>query len=749
MLVYISLILTRLVFLCVQAILEQLLRFLAAPWDLSRELSRCVVVALDVSLEEVLLVSPLVNKQVWDVPGFSDVLLRQLSLASSAASSTAVNAAAGGVQLSSACLCVVSTLFTDPSLATILSRPGNHEFLRRAAYLLSYADTNWQALKFLSECFERSVLAAAVSNSNSVDAVFGLFHKFKSHANSAASLLGITSAPVYNVKLVETAVEALSDLLKSNREILFSPDNVESISQLHGALCAGLSSGQLGVNPDLTALCESLLALAVAIRDKCTAAHAPSSAYITEMVDSLARTWKDKLNEAYAAGFSALLPSDSMGDMEVEGSGAGSDDSLLRALLGTGLKPGDVLIDIAVVPTWEPANLVKRIRVPSSCSLSKLQTALSLELRTEVRLCLDQKTLDGKYVVIGTQHQLEELFREFIGRSGRTPVVVWAEPNQASLFSPEQLGLPSNRSRAFDAIGLQAKGVALRDLQRELEQEGRVINAQLLGDFYEYFHQQGTSEVTVEQFMACMTSSKLGFSPTSARALFHGFDTDNSGTLSLKEIGVGLARLTQGSVDEKLMLMFQAYDTDNNGYLDVTELSNLIHVASGISITEATTYASTVIAAVDKNGDRRLDMFEFRDAAFKQLLPLSLLWSEGKVNNYSGGRDNRRQDDRDSAGNARRPQTDGGYRNQQQQQRNDQRGGGGGGRKRGQSPTGGDSRGRSPTGRGGRRGNSPTWQQRGRGYDDNNLRRPAPRPVAAQRRNSADRQQRPNPFSSR
>jgi Ca2+-binding EF-hand superfamily protein len=465
-------------------------------------------------------------------------------------------------------------------------------------------------------------------------------------------------------------------------------------------------------------------------------------------VDALAHTWKDKLNEAYSAGFNAPA-SDAAGDMDVDGSSSGSDDFLLRVL---GAKQGDILIDMAVVPSWEPATLVKRIRVPSRCTLSKLQAAISLELRMEVRLCLDKKTLDGNYVRIEAQHQLDELFREYIGRAGRTPVVVWAEPCKDSLFSPEQLGLPSNRARQFDAIGLQAKGIALRDLQKELEQEGRVINAQLLGDFYEYFRQQGASEVTVDQFMACMTSSKLGFSPTSARALFHGFDTDGSSTLSLKEIGVGLAKLTQGSVDEKLMLMFQAYDTDNNGYLDVNELSNLIHVASGVPIAAATSHASAVIDAVDKNGDRRLDVFEFRDAAFKQMLPLALLWSEGKVNNYSGGRDNRRQDgghnNRDSGDSSwgiRRSQSDGGG-GRYQHQRDDHRGGGG--RKRGHSPTGARSRGHSPTGRGNQRGNSPTWQ-RGRSFDDNDLRRPPPRPVGAQRRNNAGGQQKPNPFSSR
>jgi Ca2+-binding EF-hand superfamily protein len=141
----------------------------------------------------------------------------------------------------------------------------------------------------------------------------------------------------------------------------------------------------------------------------------------------------------------------------------------------------------------------------------------------------------------------------------------------------------------------------------------------------------------MEQFVQCMTSPKMKFSEASARALFNAFDTDGNNQLSLKELGVGFSKLSDGSVDDRLLLLFQAYDTDRSGWLDARELAHMIRVAGGGGAEDASRIAASVMRSADANADARLDFMEFRDAAYRQLIPVAVLWSEGSLDFVAGG----------------------------------------------------------------------------------------------------------------
>ena len=101
------------------------------------------------------------------------------------------------------------------------------------------------------------------------------------------------------------------------------------------------------------------------------------------------------------------------------------------------------------------------------------------------------------------------------------------------------------------------KQEALLAIKEQARQSGLRINQSLMSYFYDYFHETRVSEISLDQFIAIMTSDKLQFSVSDASTIFQAFDGDRNGALSLSEIGVGTALLTEGSLDSKLGLIFR------------------------------------------------------------------------------------------------------------------------------------------------------------------------------------------------
>lgn len=603
-----------------QAILDQLLYFLRRSWNLSEEVSRHVLVTLNVCLEEILLVSPLVNREIWMTAGFSEALLSQLIQSGSQTDESLT-------QLACSCLSVVNTLLMEGSSVEVLTKSSNLEFIRRSASLVSSPDISWYAMTFLAGCMHRRELLPAITASGAMDSLFLSLLQFKTHSSAVSSLLG--SGPIFNIMMANGVVKLMSDFLKadvSGRANMFSPNHIDAIGQLHSIICNGMNDGQLGLSDELVGLTKGMVSLIEAIRDGHVAARTASATYITDMVSTLLSSWTDKLNAAFSKHANVATAA----TMDVDSAGVGHSFFFAQAA------PSDAIIDVTLIPSWS-VTLSERIQVPATCTLTMLENGLACKYGTNVSLFKDQKTLSGQHIPIATQAELESMFQLFVDNRGTHPVVICVMPAVNNIFTNEQVRLSLQKGALYNAVGLVPKEVTLRELRNDLRAAGVQVKSALMSDFYDYFNSRNVSEVNVSQFVECMTSPNMKFTEASARSIFNAFDADKNNLLSLKELGLGFAKMTDGSVDDKLLLMFQAYDADHNNYLDLNELTHMIHVASGASLTEANQYASAVIRQVDKNADAKLDFMEFRDAAYKQLIPVAILWSEGNLDFIAGG----------------------------------------------------------------------------------------------------------------
>jgi ankyrin repeat protein/Ca2+-binding EF-hand superfamily protein len=110
------------------------------------------------------------------------------------------------------------------------------------------------------------------------------------------------------------------------------------------------------------------------------------------------------------------------------------------------------------------------------------------------------------------------------------------------------------------------------------------------------------------------------------------FDTDHSGTISLKEFVTSMSVLLKGEPEQKLAFIFQTYDIDGSGTLTVSEVELLAaqmmsaYHLKGVSTAgiEADQVVMTFLRTLDSNGDGVITEDEFVTEGVKnpKLLPL-------------------------------------------------------------------------------------------------------------------------------
>jgi len=119
------------------------------------------------------------------------------------------------------------------------------------------------------------------------------------------------------------------------------------------------------------------------------------------------------------------------------------------------------------------------------------------------------------------------------------------------------------------------------DLMRALQSDTHFdkVETEKLYEVFMSLSKGGTVPLSKEQFRkglgmlgAAGLKSGLDQSPFVDR-LFVLLDTDNSGTIDLREFITGLSFLTKGTPEEKIRLTFRAYDLDKSGFIDRAELT--------------------------------------------------------------------------------------------------------------------------------------------------------------------------------
>jgi len=81
------------------------------------------------------------------------------------------------------------------------------------------------------------------------------------------------------------------------------------------------------------------------------------------------------------------------------------------------------------------------------------------------------------------------------------------------------------------------------------------------------------AELSPSQFASVM--DRLGIRGTTATRLFHAFDDDSSGRLSVAEFAAGLARITEPS-EQRARIVFRMFDADGDGAVTFAELLDVL-----------------------------------------------------------------------------------------------------------------------------------------------------------------------------
>ncbi|XP_033636875.1 NADPH oxidase 5-like [Asterias rubens] len=114
-------------------------------------------------------------------------------------------------------------------------------------------------------------------------------------------------------------------------------------------------------------------------------------------------------------------------------------------------------------------------------------------------------------------------------------------------------------------------------------------DAKWLARFEQQFSQVAGDDrlIYMEEFTKALGVKKSFF----AERFFHLIDTDQSGSINLKELMSALRLLVHGTASDKLHFLFRVYDVDGNGSIDFVELRTVLKsctAESALQLTEET-----------------------------------------------------------------------------------------------------------------------------------------------------------------
>ncbi|XP_063970177.1 neurocalcin homolog [Lytechinus pictus] len=107
--------------------------------------------------------------------------------------------------------------------------------------------------------------------------------------------------------------------------------------------------------------------------------------------------------------------------------------------------------------------------------------------------------------------------------------------------------------------------------------------------------------------------------------VYRTFDSNRDGSISFREFMCGMSVLARGTVDEKLSWIFSMYDINKDGYISRPEMLEILQslyrmvgeMSDDTHYDEATpeNKLEIIFRNVDRDGDNRLSLSEFLDAA--------------------------------------------------------------------------------------------------------------------------------------
>lgn len=147
----------------------------------------------------------------------------------------------------------------------------------------------------------------------------------------------------------------------------------------------------------------------------------------------------------------------------------------------------------------------------------------------------------------------------------------------------------------------------------------------------------------------CTIVNENGLDVLASPEIFSIFDTDQSGTIDMKEFLITLLALRPSTSNEDDLeaakLYFSVFDIDEDGYIGVNELELvigcLLHDGAGplllTSDSDVNSYNVTeMFNCIDLNNDGRIDFNEFKDFYTAVLLPSTIQSSSNLLRSLSG-----------------------------------------------------------------------------------------------------------------
>merc|ERR1719370_2151814 len=135
-----------------------------------------------------------------------------------------------------------------------------------------------------------------------------------------------------------------------------------------------------------------------------------------------------------------------------------------------------------------------------------------------------------------------------------------------------------------------------------------------------------------------LLSAGLGQTEDMQELLFRTLDTDNSGTISFRELLLALCICAKGSHEQKLAWTFRLYDIDGDGCIDFEEVKRVVSAVYGANT--ALTEEETVAAAkrffdkFDKSEGGSINQEEFMKALAEERNLVDILTQNGRC--YQG-----------------------------------------------------------------------------------------------------------------
>jgi len=204
----------------------------------------------------------------------------------------------------------------------------------------------------------------------------------------------------------------------------------------------------------------------------------------------------------------------------------------------------------------------------------------------------------------------------------------------------------SNSSKVFPenptdciAMGKAQSKTKLSEEDVLFLEENTTMNRAKIMEWYNGFIKTNPSG-QVDRFLYCEVYSSLIVGPIGQtedmqELLFRTLDTDNSGTISFRELMLALCICAKGNHEQKLAWTFRLYDINGDGHIDFEEVKRVVSAVYSLRTEEDTVAAAKrFFDKFEKSEDGMVNQEEFMKALAEERNLVDILTQNGRC--YQG-----------------------------------------------------------------------------------------------------------------